>query len=118
MQVQYQKIRGQSSIFLPIFKEPAISRIWRCYSEAEVNGMPIHGYFSKRDNRKLTVPRSGEGAPGAGGLALHGDVLTGKLSVQEAFAREAARLSQTPTPGNRAKPENYDPVLKSHLGIE
>jgi hypothetical protein len=80
--------------------------------------MPLHGYFLKRDNRKLTVPRSGEGAPGAGGLALHGDVLTGKLSVQDAFAREAARLSQTPAPGNRADPGNYDPVLKSHLGIE
>ena len=80
--------------------------------------MPLHGYFSKRDDRKTAVSHHGESAPGAGGLALHGDVLTGKLSVQDAFAREAARLSQTPDPGNRAAAGDYDPVLKSHLGIE
>ena len=80
--------------------------------------MPVRGYFSKRDDRKLTMPRTDEGTSNANGLACHGDVLTGKRSVQEAFAREAARLSQTPDPGNRADPGNYDPVLKSHLGIE
>jgi hypothetical protein len=79
--------------------------------------MPISGYFSKRDDRKLTMPRTDEGTSNANGLAFHGDVLTGKLSVQLAFAREAGRLSQR-TPGKRVAPEDYDPVLKSHLGIE
>jgi hypothetical protein len=49
---------------------------------------------------------------------VHGDILTGKLSVQEAFAREAARLSQTHTPGKRVGPDDSDPVLKFHLGIK
>ena len=80
--------------------------------------MPISGYFSKRDDRKLTMPRADAGTSNTDGLAFHGDVLTGKLSVQETFAREAARLSQTHTPGERVAPEDYDPVLKAHLGIK
>ncbi|MGD0497939.1 MAG: hypothetical protein ABSC23_05830 [Bryobacteraceae bacterium] len=64
------------------------------------------------------MPRAGEGAPNASGFVFHGDILTGKLSVQEAFALEAGRVSQTLTPGKRVAPEDYDPVLKSHLGIE
>lgn len=80
--------------------------------------MPISGYFSKRDDRKLTMPRADEGISNADGLAFHGDVLTGKLSVQEAFALQAGRISQTLTPSKRVGPEEYDPVLKFHLGIE
>jgi hypothetical protein len=76
----------------------------------------MRGYFSKRDDRKLIMPRSDEGTPDANGLALHGDILTGKLSVQEAFALQAIRLAQTP--GKCVAPEDYDPVLKSHLGIK
>ena len=79
--------------------------------------MPISGYFSKRDDRKLTMPRADAGTSNTDGLAFHGDVLTGKLSGQEAFALEAGRLSQR-IPGKRGAPEGYDPVLKSHLGIE
>ena len=80
--------------------------------------MPILGYFSKRDDRKLTMPRAAEGVPGASGFAFRGDVLTGKLSVQEASAHEAARLSQTMPRGVRVAAEDYDPVLKFHLGIK
>jgi len=80
--------------------------------------MPFRGYFSKRDDQRLTMPRAGEGAPDASGLAFHGDVLTGKLSVPEAFALGAARLSQNLAPGKRVAAEDYDPVLKAHLGIK
>ena len=66
--------------------------------------MPIHGYFCKRSDRKTAVPHNGESTPGPGGMVLHGAVLNGELSVQDALAREAA------------KPENHDPVLKFHLG--
>jgi len=79
--------------------------------------MLVRSYFSKRDDRKLTMPRTEERTSDASGLAFHGDVLTGKLSVQEAFALEAGRLYQTLTPGKHVAPEDYDPVLKSHLGI-
>lgn len=80
--------------------------------------MPVRGYFSKRDDRKLTMPRADEGTPDARGLALHGDILTGKLSVQEAFALEAGQRAQTLARGSRVAPEDYDPVLKFHLGIK
>jgi hypothetical protein len=90
----------------------------RCYPEAEVYRMAVLCYFSKRDDRKLTMPRADEGVPDASGFAFHGDVLTGKLSVQEAFALQAARLSQITPRGVRIAAEDYDPVLKFHLGIE
>jgi hypothetical protein len=80
--------------------------------------MAVLCYFSKRDDRKLTMPRADEGVPDASGFAFHGDVLTGKLSVQEAFALQAARLSQITPRGVRIAAEDYDPVLKFHLGIE
>ncbi len=78
--------------------------------------MPVKGYFS--NEKRITMPRADEGTADASGLVLHGDVLTGRLSVAEAIAREAARLSQTLPIGQRAVPENYDPVLKFHLGIK
>jgi hypothetical protein len=80
--------------------------------------MPVRGYFSKRDGRKLSISRTGEGAPNEAGLAFHGDILTGMLTVQEAFAREAAGVFRTLTPGQPVTPEGYDPVLQSHLGIK
>ena len=80
--------------------------------------MPVRSYFSKRDDRKLTMPRADEGTSDATGLVLHGDVLTGKLSVPEMFARETARAFQALTPGARVGAEDYDPVLKAHLRIE
>jgi hypothetical protein len=78
--------------------------------------MPIRSYFATRDGRKLTMPRAGEGVINADGLVLHGDVLTGKLSVPEAFAREAFRPSRS-APGKRVGPDDYDPVLRAHLRI-
>ena len=79
--------------------------------------MPIHGYFSKRDRRVSTMPRADDGAPNESGISFQGDVLTGKLSVQEAFALEAARLRAHNT-GKWVGPKDYDPVLKAHLGIK
>ena len=80
--------------------------------------MPVLGYFSKRDDRKLTMPPADEGVPDASGFAFRGDILTGKRSVQEASAHEAARRSQTMPRGVRVAAEDYDPVLKFHLGIK
>jgi hypothetical protein len=80
--------------------------------------MPVRSYFSKCDDRKLTMPRTDDGTPDATGLVLHGEILTGKLSVPEAFAQEAALVFQALTPGKRVGPEDYDPVLKFHLRIE
>src|ERR1035438_9119431 len=47
--------------------------------------LPLRSYFSKRDDRILKMPRADEGRSDANKLACHGDVLTGKLSVQEIF---------------------------------
>jgi hypothetical protein len=80
--------------------------------------MPVRSYFSKRDDRKLTMPRADEGTSDATGVVLHGEVLTGKLSVPEAFGQVSARASQALSPGTRVGPEDYDPVLKFHLRIE
>jgi len=80
--------------------------------------MAVLAYFSKRDDRKLTMPLADEGVTNAGGCAFHGGILTGKLSVQEAFALEKARASQTMPRGQRVAPEDYDPVLRFHLRIE
>ena len=79
--------------------------------------MPIHGYFTKRDDRKLTMPRADEGFPNEVGISYWGGVLNGLSSVQDAFAFEAAQLRAH----NRNKwvaPKDYDPVLKAHLGIK
>ena len=80
--------------------------------------MPVTRHFSKRDDRALTMPNADDGVSNASGLAFHGEVLTGKLSVPDAFSRESARASQSLTPGPRVGPQDYDPVLKSHLRIE
>ena len=63
------------------------------------------------------MPRPGDGAPDERGIAFQGDVLTGRLSVQDAFALQAARLRAHNT-GRCANAEDLDPVLKSHLRIE
>ena len=62
------------------------------------------------------MPRADDGAPNESGISFHGDVLTGRLSVQDAFALEAARL-RAHNSARWAGPQDYDPVLKSHLGI-
>jgi hypothetical protein len=82
------------------------------------NVLSIFAYFSKRDDRKLTMPRVDEGTPNATGIVVHGDILTGRLSVQGAFEREASRLLPTLVPGHRAVAEDYDPVLRFHQRIE
>lgn len=57
------------------------------------------------------------GTPDTNGFPCHGDVLTGKLSVEEVFKLEARRLAGMIIPGQRVAPEDYDPVRKFHLGI-
>lgn len=79
--------------------------------------MSVLSYFSKRADR-LTMPRTDEGTVDSRGFAFQGDVLTGKLSVQEALALEAERTSSRTTPGSRVAPEDCDPVLKFHLRVE
>lgn len=79
--------------------------------------MPIHGYFEKRETRRLTMPRCDEGFPNEVGITYYGDILTGKISFQDALALEAARLRPF-YPNNWVSPNGYDPVLKSHLGIK
>jgi len=64
------------------------------------------------------MPRVDEGTVDTGGFAFQGGVLTGKLSVQEAFALEARRTSARTSPGDRVAPEDCDPVLKFHLRVE
>jgi len=80
--------------------------------------MPIKRYFSRRDGRRLTMPRVIQGTADANGFVPYGDVLTGKHSVQEVFAREARWSSQTRNPGTYVGPDDYDPVLQFHLRIE
>ena len=79
--------------------------------------MPIPGYFEKRDRRVLKMPHADDGAPNESGISFHGDVLTGKLSVQEAFALQATQLRAHNT-AKWAGREDLDPVLKFHLRIE
>ena len=79
--------------------------------------MPIHGYFEKRDRQVLMMLRADDGAPNESGISYQGDVLTGRLSVQDAFALQAARLRAHNT-AKWARAEDLDPVLKSHLRIE
>jgi hypothetical protein len=54
--------------------------------------MSISGYFSKR-TPELRMPKVEEGQPDSAGIIWHGDVMTGKLSVQEAFELEARRAA-------------------------
>ena len=79
--------------------------------------MSIHGYFSKRDDRKLTMPRADDGAPNESGISYQGDVLTGRLSLQDAFALQAAHL-RAHNRGKWAGRDDYDPVLKFQMGIK
>ena len=75
--------------------------------------MPIHGYFSKRKEFDLRMPRADEGCPDSAGVSWRGDVLTGKARVGEALRK------QTP-PARRSAvgPDRYDPVLCFHLGLK
>ena len=79
--------------------------------------MPIRGYFSKR-KAELKIPRADEGRPDAEGFTWNGDILTGKLSVEQSFALEARCLANKITPGTNIPPEDYDPLLKHHLRID
>jgi hypothetical protein len=78
--------------------------------------VPIKSYFEKRDNG-LRMPRSDAGVINGAGEVFEGDVLTGKLSVPEAFQRDAFHTSRHSTPGKRVGPDDYDPVLRAHLRI-
>jgi hypothetical protein len=58
--------------------------------------MSVSGYFSKSGS--LRMPRVLEGKPDELGIRYFGDVLTGKLSVQEAFALAARKAAARPVP--------------------
>ena len=75
--------------------------------------MSVHGYFTKRIDHDPRMPRVEEGVPDSAGISWQGDVLTGKLSVAEALRRQA------PWPrGPIVAPDQYDPVLRFHLGLK
>ena len=71
------------------------------------------------------MPRS-DGGPDSLGARYEGDVLTGKISVEEAHARAAGEVAQAQVADKHRRgdhsncyttPENYDPVLRYHLGM-
>jgi hypothetical protein len=71
------------------------------------------------------MPRS-DGGPDRSGIRYEGDVLTGKISVEEAHAKAAREVAQAQVADKHRRgdhsncyttPENYDPVLRQHLGI-
>lgn len=65
----------------------------------------------------ISMPRADDGAPNQSGMSFHGDVLTGRLRLQDALALQAARLRAHNT-ARWAGREGLDPVLKFHLRIE
>ena len=78
------------------------------------------GYFNK-NVPPLRMPRT-HGQPDESGIRYDGDVLTGKISVEEAHARDARQALQAQMndrerhpAGCYTTPENYDPVLRYHL---
>jgi len=76
--------------------------------------MPIRSYFSPR-RPELRMPRSEAGQPDSHGITWHGDLTTGKLSVQEAFRLEGSRLAQSHPGPTYLSPSHYDdPVLRYH----
>ncbi len=75
--------------------------------------MPVRGYFSKRNESDLRMPRAAGDHPDSAGVAWHGAVLTGKGSVGEALCKQAPRPRSSVV-----GPDRYDPVLRFHLGLE
>ena len=75
--------------------------------------MPVRGYFSKRNESDLRMPRVAGDRPDSAGVSWQGDVLTGKAGVAEALHEQAPRPR-----GSVVRPEQYDPVLRFHLGLE
>ena len=65
--------------------------------------MSIFGYLSK-NRSQLRMPRS----------EAEGDVLSGKLSVEEALRRDAERAPRPAGP-TRSPADPLDPVLRHHL---
>ena len=70
------------------------------------------------------MPKS-DGQPDKLGARYEGDVLSGKLTVDDALAREKAqqaahaiRTQMKTGVGCVRGPEEYDPVLRYHLGME
>jgi hypothetical protein len=84
--------------------------------------MSVLGYFKKRDSG-LKMPDS-EKQPDSLGIRYEGELLNGKITVDEALAREkaqqqlAAAQTQIRTGvGCVRGPEEYDPVLRYHLRV-
>jgi hypothetical protein len=77
--------------------------------------MPISGYFDK-NRRELRMPKNGGTDPDTG-AKYEGDVLEGKLSVEEALRRIALKAARNAARVPRATGA-LDPVLRSHLRLD
>ncbi len=85
--------------------------------------MPL-GHFIK-NTPPLQMPRTG-GKPDSTGARYEGAVLNGKVSVQEAHTKDAIQVARAQVAEKLRRgdlrncyvaPENYDPVLRFHLGV-
>jgi len=81
--------------------------------------MSVCGYFNRR-GPGLRMPKT-NGEPDALGISHQGEVLSGNISVDEAFARQkhaeglhALQTALRTGVNSYVTPEDYDPVLKYH----
>ena len=84
--------------------------------------MSVSGYFTKR-RPELRMPRRKGRQPN--GFLPEGPVMSGQISVNQAFARDKDAQAQHTVRtylktgiGCYHSPEEYDPVLRAHLGME
>jgi len=61
------------------------------------------------------MPRVSEGVSNSEGFSVRGDVLTGRISLQEAFLRDAARIASKSRSTGPVADTARDPVLRFHL---
>jgi len=84
--------------------------------------MSVLGYFKKRDSG-LKMPDS-EKQPDSLGIRYEGELLNGKITLEDALAREKAEQQRHAIQtqirtgvGCVRGPEEYDPVLRYHLRV-
>ena len=78
--------------------------------------MPISGYFDKY-RRELRMPKNGGADPDTG-AKVEGNVLEGKLSVEEALRRVALKAAFAAAGSVPAATGELDPVLRYHLRLD
>lgn len=74
--------------------------------------MSVLGYFDRRRN-EVRMPKG----PDASAIRWKGPVLTGETTLQLRRQMEAAQEGQRKGERYR-RPEEYDPVLRAHCGME